>query len=212
MRNTILTLLLLVVSISCKTANKKEIVTIKKEKSVTIAPVSSVPADDQDSPQITLATRPAKMEDFDFLIGNWTATSKRFLPEGTVKGEYKGKWEAQLLDEGRMIFDLVTWFNMDGTKESFFPTLRTFSPKTNQWEMTFISSLSYMHSQTFRGNFVDGEGYFDAIVSPSPGTIIKAKIRFYDITKNSFEWSMKFSDDEGENWFVAERITAKRVR
>ncbi len=175
--------------------------------------VSAFPAhaEDLNSKQISLESAPAQMKEFEFLIGNWTAISKRFSPDGSLTGEYNGKWEVQLLDDGRMIFDAVTWFNPDGTKESYFPTLRTFSPKTNKWEMTYMSSLNYMHSQSFRGEFIDGEGHFNALVSITPEQSVLAKIRFFDIKKDSFLWSMKLSGDDGKNWFVAETITAKRI-
>ncbi|MDY8137541.1 hypothetical protein [Aquimarina sp. 2201CG5-10] len=213
MKNTILVLVLIVAFVSCKTEKKEEAINneLKKEKTDVIAPVLKVQTASSGSPQKPIGERPLQMKDFDFLIGNWALESTRFLPDGTVKGEYKGKWEAQLLDDGRMIFDTVTWYNSDGTIESFYPTLRTFSPKTNQWEMTYMASLSYMHSESFRGKFIDGEGHFDAVVSIAPGELINAKIRFYDIKKDTIKWSMQISADGGENWFIAERISAKRV-
>lgn len=214
MKHIILVLALIATFISCKTEKKKETINngSQKEKTNVIAPVLKAQTTSSSSVQKTIiGERPSQMKDFDFLIGNWSLESTRFLPDGTIEGEYKGKWEAQLLDEGRMIFDTVTWYNSDGTVESFYPTLRTFSPKTNKWEMSYMASLRYVHSTSFRGQFIDGEGHFDAEVSIAPGELIKAKIRFYDIKKNSLEWSMKLSPDGGEKWFIAERISAKRV-
>lgn len=183
----------------------------RKEKRNVVEPVSAVPVIDQNSVQIRLESPPSQMEDFDFLIGNWTLEGTRFNPDGTIKGEYKGKWDAQFIDDGRIIFDTVTWFNSDGTKESFYPTIRTFSSETNRWEMTYMASLSYMHSEFFRGQFIDGEGHFDAVVSIAPGKSVKAKVRFYNIKENNLDWSMKFSSDDGKSWFIARKFTAKRV-
>ncbi len=178
---------------------------------LTSAFIFTVNAEVNEPAKTSLGPPPVEMEEFHFLVGSWTLMSKRFSPDGTLTGQYKGKWDVQLLDEGRMIFDTVTWFNPDGTKESFYPTLRTFSPETKHWEMTYMSSLNFVHSQSFRGQFIDGEGHFNAIVSLTPEQSVMAKIRFYDIKKNSFEWSMKFSADGGEKWFLGEVITAKRV-
>ncbi|WP_019617248.1 hypothetical protein [Psychromonas ossibalaenae] len=174
--------------------------------------IISVSAEEVGSAQVVLKPAPVEMKQFEFLIGHWDLLSQRFAPDGTQTGEYKGKWEAQYLDEGRMVFDQVTWFNKDGSKESYFPTLRTFSPKTNQWEMTYMSSLKYMHSQSFRGQFIDGEGHFDVDVSLTPKQSALAKVRFYNIKKDSMDWVMKFSFDNGKTWFLGEQITAKRVR
>lgn len=178
---------------------------------LTVTSLFTVHANEVNLKQVSLAPAPSQMKEFEFLVGNWTAVSERFSPDGTLTGQYKGTWEAQFLDEGRVLLDQVTWFNKDGSKESFFPTLRTFSPETNQWEMTYMASLSYMHSQSFRGQFIDGEGRFDAVVSLAPEQTELAKVRFYDIKKDSLEWSMMFSGDGGKTWFLGERISAKRV-
>lgn len=178
---------------------------------LTVASVFTVYAEEINIEQVSLAPAPPQMKEFEFLIGSWTLESKRFSPDGALKGQYKGKWEAQYVDDGRMIFDAVTWFNPDGTQESYFPTLRTYSPKTNKWEMAYMSSLNYVHSQHFRGKFIDGEGHFDVVVSLTPEQSAIAKVRFYNIKKDSLEWSMKFSSDGGKNWFLGEQITAKRI-
>lgn len=179
---------------------------------LTVASVFTVNADATNTTQVSLQPAPVQMKQFEFLIGNWTLSSQRFAPDGTLIGQYDGTWEAQYLDEGRMLLDQVTWFNQDGSKESYFPTLRTFSPETNQWEMTYMSSLKYMHSQSFRGQFINGEGHFDLVVSLSPEQSALAKVRFYNIKKDSLDWTMKLSLDGGKTWFLGETITGKRVR
>jgi hypothetical protein len=178
---------------------------------IAIASVCTVHAEDFSSQAVPLGASPTQMEEFNFVVGSWIATSKRFLPDGTQTAEYKGEWDARFLDDGRVLFDTVTWFSPSGEKVLYDATLRTFSAKTGRWEMVYISSLSTRHSETFRGNFIDGEGRFDADISLSPGKAVKAKIRFYEIKKDSFEWSMQLSADGGKNWFLGETISAKRV-
>ncbi len=77
--------------------------------------------------------------------------------------------------------------------------------------MVWLSSLRPIHSKSFRGQFIDGEGHFDIVVSLTPEQSVIAKIRFFDIKKDSFEWSMQNSTDGGKTWFESEHITAKRV-
>lgn len=154
---------------------------------------------------------PPQMKEFDFFIGNWTAISKTLAPDGTVTAEHKGKWDVEHRNGGRIVFDECTRIAPDGTVTSCAITLRTFCPATDQWEMVFGFSLQPQIPQTFRGRFVDGEGHFDAALEIMPNASILAKVRFYDIQKDSFEWSMHVSLNKGENWFLAERISGKRV-
>lgn len=174
--------------------------------------VSVVQAEDFSTLASPLSEAPVQMENFGFIAGSWTATSKRFLPDGTQTAEYEGKWEAEFLDEGRVLFDAVTWFSPTGEKVVYDATLRTFSEETGEWEMVYLSSLSSRHSETFQGKFIDGEGHFDAVIGLTPGNSVKAKIRFFDIAEDSFEWAMELSADGGESWFVGETITAKRMQ
>jgi hypothetical protein len=158
-----------------------------------------------------IAEAPAQMKEFGFLAGSWAATSKRFLPDGTQTAEYRGEWDARFVDDGRVIFDAVTWFSPAGEKVLYDATLRTFGMDTGEWEMVYLSSLTSRHSETFRGKFIDGEGHFNADISLSPENSVMARIRFHDIEKDSFEWAMQLSVDGGENWFLGETISAKRV-
>jgi len=176
------------------------------------ASVCAVHAEDFSSLAAPLGEAPAQMKDFSFLAGSWTATSKRFLPDGAQTAEYEGKWDAKFLDDGRVLFDAVAWFSPTGEKVLYDATLRTFGVETGEWEMVYLSSLTSRHSETFRGKFSDGEGHFDAVISLSPGNSVTAKIRFFDIAEDSFEWAMELSADGGENWFVGETITAKRIQ
>jgi hypothetical protein len=179
---------------------------------MTAASVFTVHAAEVDTSQAPIGQAPAQMKEFGALVGNWEATSTRFLPDGTINAQYNGRWEIGEVDDGRMIFDAVTWFTKDGKVKFYDATLRTFIPKTNQWEMVWLSSLRPIHSKSFRGQFINGEGHFDIVVSLSPERSVIAKIRFYNFEKDSFEWSMENSTDGGKSWFISERISAKRIR
>ena len=161
-------------------------------------------------PDIVLGPPPEQMKEFHFLIGSWSARRKSYSPEGTLLADHPGRLTARYINDGRMIFDDFTKFTEDGEVISYATTVRTFCVETNRWEMQFMFSLQHVHTQSFRGQFIDGEGHFDAIVSATPENAIMAKVRFYDIQKDSFEWSISNTNDGGKTWLIEGRISAKR--
>ncbi|GEM_PF-3082305 len=158
-----------------------------------------------------LGPQPSQMKEFDFIIGNWAAIRRRYLPDGTLVSENKARWRAHHLDNGRMVFDDFAELSPDGEEVSYAVTLRTFCPETNMWEMGFMFSLRQTRTESFRGQFIDGEGHFDAIINVTPDQSVMAKVRFFDIQKDSIEWSMTQSFDGGKTWFLEGTISAKRV-
>lgn len=164
-----------------------------------------------DLTQGVLGPQPSQMKEFDFIIGSWTAIRRRYLPDGTLVSENKARWRAHHLDDGRMVFDDFAELSPDGEEVSYAVTLRTFCPETNMWEMGFMFSLRQTRTESFRGRFIDGEGHFDAVINVTPEQSIMAKVRFFDIQKDSIEWSMEQSFDGGKTWFLEGRISAKRV-
>jgi hypothetical protein len=61
-------------------------------------------------------------------------------------------------------------------------------------------------SSKWINNEMHGIGQFEW---PKIGTI-KYKVRFFKITKNSYEWEQHLSKDGGKNWFLDLRQIAKR--
>lgn len=160
--------------------------------------------------QPDLGPAPPQMKEFDFFMGSWSIISRSLYPDGTPAAEHKGRWDAEYRNGGRMVYDECTRIAPNGEETACGITLRTFCPATDQWEMTFLLSLQQEHPQYFRGKFSEGEGHFEAVINLTPENPIMAKVRFFDIQKDSFEWTMRASFDEGENWFTAEHISAKR--
>ncbi|MGQ1908815.1 hypothetical protein ACT3CE_03400 [Marinifilum sp. RC60d5] len=193
MNKAILIFSLIVTIISCNAQDKKE----KTNK--------------PSSEQKELRSRPKQMKDLDFFIGEWTTTNRSYNLDGSLKNETIGSIKAQTFDGGRVFLDETVTYTTDGEIKEDWITIRTFDPKTNKWVMSYITSLSSVHTQTFGGQFIDGEGHFDAVVRLNSETTMNGKVRFYDIRKNSFEWSMEISPDGGKTWVVIDRISATRV-
>ena len=57
----------------------------------------------------------------------------------------------------------------------------------------------------------DGEMLLDASGKDPAGNVVKTKIRFFDIEKNSFSWESNVSRDEGKRWVKTASLRASRV-
>lgn len=154
---------------------------------------------------------PSEMKEFDFLIGSWDVQIENYLPDGTIDFEEEARWFAEYRNDGRMVFDEFTRLSPEGEDASCAATLRTFCVETGQWESTFLFSLQQTVPHSFRGGFVDGEGWFDATVSLSPGQTFLAKIGFIDIEQDHFNWRLENSFDGGENWVHQQSSSVTRA-
>lgn len=149
--------------------------------------------------------------DFDFLVGDWTATGTRFDARGSVLLEYKGRWHAEHLCERRMILDHFTAEVDGGGPFAFFATLRTWSPLSRRWEMTFLSAMQPHLLDSFTGRRVGDEMHLEASGRDGDGTAVLARVRFHSITDSSFSWEQTGSRDGGRSWHLEARIEATRL-
>jgi hypothetical protein len=148
---------------------------------------------------------------FDFLIGDWDVTAKRFNADGTVLFQYKANWTARHLNEGRMIMDDFKALAPTGQEISSFVTLRTYSEVSSRWEMTGLAALQPAPNAEWNGIWTDGEMRLEAFGLNGEGKRIKTRIRFFNIEKNNFEWQSKASLDDGMSWALTAALTASRI-
>lgn len=150
-------------------------------------------------------------QQFDFLIGDWEVAATRYKEDGSPLFQYRASWNAKYLNEGRMIVDDFKAYAPTGQAVSSYVTLRTYSEATHRWEMAGLSALQPAASAEWYGELKDGEMLLDASGKDSAGIIVKTKIRFFNIAKNSFSWESKISRDEGKTWVKAASLLASRV-
>jgi hypothetical protein len=155
--------------------------------------------------------RPAEASQFDFLLGEWDARSVRYRADGSELGGYDGTWRARHLHDARMILDEFTARLDDGSEISYMATLRTFSPSTRSWEMTFLIAHQPQLISSFSGAFEEGEMRFDGAGRTLTGQPVIARVRFFDITPTSFEWENRVSLDQGATWYRDSSISARRA-
>ena len=153
----------------------------------------------------------AQSRQFDFLIGNWNVVVTRIKDDGSVLFQYKAKWEARYLNDGRMIIDDFKACGPSGEEVSSFVTLRTYSEVTQRWEMQGLAALQPAGPTEWHGIWQDGEMLLDATGKNADGKTIRTKIRFYEIQKDQFSWSSKTSRDEGISWVLTASLLAVRA-
>ena len=150
-------------------------------------------------------------QQFDFLIGDWEVDATRYKEDGSPLFQYKASWNAKYLNEGRMIVDDFKAYAPTGQAVSSYVTLRTYSEATHRWEMAGLSALQPAASAEWHGESKEGEMLLDASGKDPAGAIVKTKIRFFDMAKNSFSWESKVSRDDGKTWVKTASLRASRV-
>lgn len=158
-----------------------------------------------------LAPAPPEMQEFAFLIGIWDVHLTSYKPDGGIDFEYDGVWRAEYKNASRMLFDEFTRLSPDKEEVSYSATLRTFCPETDQWEMVFLFSQQRQNVQVFNGRFENGEGIFKVKAEISPDRTALGKVIFSNVEKNSFEWKLESSLDNGETWHLGRTMSARRV-
>jgi hypothetical protein len=150
-------------------------------------------------------------QQFGFLIGDWDVAATRYKEDGSPLFQYKASWNAKYLNEGRMIVDDFKAYSPTGQAISSYVTLRTYSEATHRWEMAGLSALQPAASAEWYGEWKDGEMLLDARGKDPAGNMLRTKIRFFNIAKNSFNWESKVSRDEGKTWVKSASLLASRV-
>lgn len=150
-------------------------------------------------------------QQFDFLIGDWDVAATRYKEDGSSLFQYKASWNAKYLNEGRMIVDDFKAYAPTGQAVSSYVTLRTYSEATHRWEMAGLSALQPAANAEWHGELKDGEMLLDASGKDAAGNMVRTKIRFFDIAKNSFSWESKVSRDEGKTWAKTASLLASRA-
>lgn len=147
---------------------------------------------------------------FDFLIGDWNVEATRYKEDETPAFNYKAMWSARSLNEGRMMMDDFKALAPNGDLISSYVTLRTYSDATSRWEMVGLQALQPSVPAEWHGVSTDGGMLLDAITSLPNGQRVHTKIRFSEITSDTFSWQSSMSFDEGKTWRKTASLKAKR--
>jgi len=153
---------------------------------------------------------PDQSKQFDFLIGSWDTVQSHYDLDGRRVHQATGHWSAQALYDGRMLEDVYESRLPDGGVLAGGRTLRSYCPETERWEMTFLTPLQPNGLTKFVGWERDGEIHCEAEATDTDGVELSARIRFYDIGTDRFEWEQRLSWDQGHSWYRVLSISARR--
>jgi hypothetical protein len=154
---------------------------------------------------------PPESQQFDFLIGDWAVAATRYKEGGSTLFQYKATWNAKYLNEGRMIVDDFKAYAPTGQAVSSYVTLRTYSETNHRWEMAGLAALQPAVNAEWFGEWKDGEMRMSATGKDPAGNVVKTKIRFFHIAKDSFEWESQVSRDDGKTWGKTATLLASRA-
>lgn len=149
---------------------------------------------------------------FDFLIGRWTVDCSRYGEDGKLLHKYGGTWHAEYLHDRRMVLDDLTLCLPSGEEAASFVTLRTYSSRTNRWEMAGLAAFQPSLSGKWFGHLVDGEMHLSAENKEADGRISQHRIRFFDIEQDAFKWERRLSYDSGKTWFLSSFLLVSRAQ
>lgn len=140
------------------------------------------------------------MNNFNFLVGNWTVANRR-LRERLVGCQEWDEFESSsvawnLLDDGAQV-DQFTF--PDGTTAL---TLRLLDPQRQEWSLRWAASTDGVLLPPVIGRFDEhGVGTFYGD-DEHQGTPVRVRYVWSDITENSARWEQAFSTDGGRSWEI----------
>jgi hypothetical protein len=175
-----------------------------------------LPRADQSNPGNTtllIQQGPAEREgqhDFDFEFGAWKAHLSRLqqpLTGSTTWLEYEGTSVVRKVWDGRANLGELDVRGPAGHIEGL--TLRLYSPKSRQWNISWANASDPGLGEPMTGEFKDGRGEFYG-KEPFNGRMILVRFVFSDITPTSFRFEQAFSPDWGKTWEVNWKATFTR--
>src|SRR6266511_122743 len=138
------------------------------------------------------------MNDFDFLVGEWTITNRR-LRERLVGSddceEFASTSVVHNLFDGAANVDEIT-FPSKGFKGL---TLRLFDPEREEWSLYWANSQTGVLFPPVVGRFEGGRGEFygDDVENRTP---VRVRYIWSEITPTWARWEQAFSTDQGKTW------------
>lgn len=155
------------------------------------------------------ADPPPETSQFDFLLGDWTFDAVWHLPNGEQRAA--GTWTARKGLDGFAVVDEWRILNREtGAPVYIGASTRTFNPRTDRWEWTFLDVFNARREEQF-GEWRDGEMHLWWNGTDANGREYRMRVRYYDITPDSFLWSADRSYDGGATW-IRGWLTMRVVR
>lgn len=141
---------------------------------------------------------PPEASQFDYLLGDWTYTGVWRTPNGERHGV--GTWTARKAFDGFGVVD--EWRILDapgGNTVYLGTTSRVYSAAKGHWDMRFISVPGMTWHEQY-AEWRDGEMHLWWTGEDQQGRQYQMRVRYYDISEDSFRWRGDRSYDGGRTW------------
>ena len=155
---------------------------------------------------------PEESHQYDFMAGDWDISTTGYDNKGNITGTGKGLWWADLMHGGRVLYENAVMFNEDGTLEANMPAMRTYSPERGHWTSRHMFPLGGTDKSVCDniGRWQDNKMHLDSVCRKLNGEVKDyARIRFFDIKKDSFSYTWESSQDQ-KAWTTHALIKAQR--
>ncbi len=179
----------------------------------TVLPCDADPTAPFPEQGMTTASAESSANDFDFLVGQWTAYHRRLkerLAGNTQWEQFEGTSTVRKLMNGQANFDDNVLELPAGRYRAV--SLRSFDPSTRLWATWWLDGRVPHHrlDPPVVGSFSHGVGafYADDVFKDRP---IRVRYLWSDITAKSCRWQQAFSTDGGRTWETNWIVDFKRV-
>ena len=145
-------------------------------------------------------TDPSGVNDFDFLIGNWTVRHRRLkrrLAGDTEWIEFAGPASVRKFLGGMGNTDEVRIDLPEGSYQG--ATVRLYNPATRDWSIFWMDSRDPKMDPPMVGRFENSRGLFfgDDTLNSAP---IRVRFIWTPMTRTECRWEQAFSADGGATW------------
>jgi len=160
-------------------------------------------------------TAPREAAQFDFLVGQWelVVRPKAAGLAARIHGAPRllGTWKAWRAFDGWGIEDEMRIVDGSGNPMSLSHALRVFDAGTQKWTQTLLDVYRARFT-TATAERRDGQMQITGRGTDQEGRPVITRVRFYDISPDSFKQQTDRSSDNGRTWDDAVlRIEATRV-
>lgn len=141
------------------------------------------------------------------------SVSACLAPEANQFDFWLGEWDAIYSDTLKPAFNkIVKPYDNCIIEENFSDpntgfkgkSVSGYNPKTKKWQQTWVDNQGAYIALT--GEFKDGKMQLNNEILKPDGKKVLQRMLFYNITRDSFDWSWDSSTDQGKTWTVNWKI------
>ena len=154
---------------------------------------------------------PQELKLFSFLVGKHHCRGIK-LNKDRTKTKFEATWTGRYSMDGYVIEDEFRIQSKNGEVTRLGTNYRAYNSENKQWQLRWFDALSPSWTNLAKpedgGVNTDNDEISFMIIDDD----VHFKIRFINVTNNSFTWLGELSLDKGENWHLDyERIDCTRV-